>query len=108
MKKKVQYIFFDSSKTTFELVALNTRFYWEEYLSSGVSMLTKSLKILYTAKTEFLELISFQNDQKIWPKYCRAVLRIGSDPFLTCWLSISALIRGFRNILVTVPLLPIV
>ena len=35
-----------------------------EYLSSGVNMLTNSLKISDTTKTEFFELISFQSDQK--------------------------------------------
>ena len=35
-----------------------------EYLSLGVNMLTNSLKISDTTKTEFFELISFQSDQK--------------------------------------------
>ena len=46
-------------------------------------MLTKRLKILDTTKTKVLELISFQTDQKIWQKYCRADLGSVSDP-LTC------------------------
>ena len=41
MKKKVQYIFFDSSKTTFELVALNTRFYWDRILVIGCQYVNK-------------------------------------------------------------------
>ena len=35
------------------------------YLSSGVNILTNSLKTLDTPKKEFLELIFFQSDQKI-------------------------------------------
>ena len=33
-------------------------------MSSGVNMLTNSLKISDTTKTEFFELISFQSDQE--------------------------------------------
>ena len=36
-----------------------------EYLSSGVIMLAKSLKISDITKTEILELIFFQSHQKI-------------------------------------------
>ena len=36
-----------------------------EYLSSGVNMLTNSLKIYDTTKREFFELIPIQSDQKI-------------------------------------------
>ena len=43
-------------------------------MSSGVNMLTNSLKISDTAKTDFLELMFFQSDQKIWQKFCRADL----------------------------------
>ena len=32
-------------------------------MSSGVNMLTNSHKILDTTKTEFFELVSFQNDK---------------------------------------------
>ena len=46
-------------------------------------MLTNSLKISDTTKTEFFELIFFQSDQKILQNYCRAEL--GSDlERLTC------------------------
>ena len=38
-------------------------------------MLPNSLKISDTTKTERLELISFESDQKIWEKYYRADLR---------------------------------
>ena len=36
-----------------------------EYSSSGVNMLTNSLKILDTTKREFFELIFFQSDEEI-------------------------------------------
>ena len=48
-------------------------------MSSDVNMLTNSLKMLDTTKTEFLELIFFQRDQKISKKYCRADLNSLSD-----------------------------
>ena len=100
MQKKIEKIFFNLEIIAFELVALNTRFTETEYLSSGVNMLTNSLKISDTTKTEFFELIFFQSDQKIWQKYCRADLSSDSDPLnpLTCWLSISVLTRGFLGI----------
>ena len=60
-------------------------------------MLTNSLKISSTTKTEFFELMSFQSIQKIWQKYCRADLSSISDP-LTYWLSLSGLIQGFLGI----------
>ena len=66
-------------------------------MSSGVNMLTNSLEILDTTKTEFFKLISFQDAQKIAQKYCRADLCSVSDPF-TCWLSVSVLIPGFIGI----------
>ena len=62
MQKKVEQIFFHLWIVAFEMVALHTGFYWEEYLSSGVNMLKNSLKISVTTKTEFLELISCQSD----------------------------------------------
>ena len=37
-------------------------------MSSGVNRLTKSLKISDTTKTDVLEPIFFQIDQKIWQK----------------------------------------
>ena len=69
-------------------------------MSSGVIMLANSLKISDTTKREFLELISFQSDQKIWQKYCRNELGSVSNT-LTCWLSISVLARGFLTIYLT-------
>ena len=62
-------------------------------------MLTKSLKILDTTKTEAFELIFFQSDQKILQKYYRADLRNIWDPE-TCWLSINVLTGGFFFFLV--------
>ena len=55
----------------------------QEYLSSGVNMLTNSLKISDTNKKEFFELIFLHIDQKKLQKYCRADLSSGLDP-LTC------------------------
>ena len=66
-------------------------------MSSGVNMLTNSLKISDTTKTEFLQLISCQSDKNIWQKYCRADLKSLSD-HLTSWLSISVLTLGFFGI----------
>ena len=43
-------------------------------------MLTTSLKIFDTTKTEAFELIFFQSDQKILQKYYRADLRNIWDP----------------------------
>ena len=94
MQKKIEKIFFNLEIIAFELVALNTRFTETEYLSSGVNMLTNSLKISDTTKKEFLELIFFQSDQKNWQKYCRIDFCSVSEP-LTCWLSISVLTRSF-------------
>ena len=95
---KIQQIFFNFEIIVFEFVALGTRFYWErEYLSSGVNMLTKILKISDTIKKEFFEVISFQSDKKIWGNYCYADLSIFSD-YLTCSLSISFLTRVFLGI----------
>ena len=97
MQKKIQKIFFDFDIIGFELVALDTCFYWERILSSGVNMLTNNLKISDITKTELFELISFQSDQKICQKFCRADLSSVSEP-LTCWLSLSVLRRSFLGI----------
>ena len=97
MQKRIENIFFDFQIIEFELVALNTRFFEREYLSSGVNMLKKSLKNLYTTKTEFLERIFFQSDKKVWQNYYCADWGSLLDP-LTCWLSISVLTRGFFGI----------
>ena len=43
-------------------------------MSPGVNMLTKSLKISDTTKTEFSELISFKSDQKTLQDKCPADL----------------------------------
>ena len=68
-----------------------------EYFSSGVNMLRNSLKIPDHTKTEFVDLVLFQSDQKIWQKYWRADLSSVLKP-LTCWLPISVLTRGFLAI----------
>ena len=66
-------------------------------MSSGVNMLTSSLKISDTAKTDFLELIFLEIDQKLWQKYCREDLCSVSD-CLTCWVSMTVLVRDFSGI----------
>ena len=60
-------------------------------------MLKNSLTTSDTTRTYFLELISFQNDQKIWQKYFRGDLS-SFLPSLACWLSISVLAQGFLAI----------
>ena len=95
MLRKIGKIFFD-----FEIIAIWIGGVRHSLLlreKSGVNMLTNSLKISDTTKTEFSELISFRSDQKIWQKYCGADLSSLSDS-LTCWLSISVLTRGFLGI----------
>ena len=82
MEKRIQEIFFDFEIIAFELVPLTLAFIEREYLSSGVHMLTNSLKILDTTKAEFFELIFFLNDKKIWHKFCRADLRSVSDTLI--------------------------
>ena len=59
MQEKIQKIFFDFEIIAFELVALDTRMYWGRIFAIGVNMLTNSLKISDTTKTEFFELIFF-------------------------------------------------
>ena len=95
MKKKIHKIFFDLEIIAFELVALNTRLYWERIIVIGCQYVDKPSQD--TSKTEFFELISFQSDQKIWQKYCRTDLSSVWDP-LTYWLSISVLRRDCLGI----------
>ena len=95
--KKYRKFFFYLEIIAFELFGLDTRFTEREYFSSGVNMLTNIFKISDTTKTEFLERISFQSDQKSWQRYCRADLSSVSDT-LTCGLSIIVLTRGFLGI----------
>ena len=63
-------------------------------------MLTDTLKILDTMKTEFFKLKSFEIDRKIFQRFCREDLTSVSDT-LTCWLFISVLTRDFLGIKVT-------
>ena len=63
MQKKTKKTFFYFEITPFELIALTLAFTEREYLSSGINMLTSSLKISDTTETEYSELISFQSDQ---------------------------------------------
>ena len=41
MQKKIEEIFLDFEVTAFELVALNTRFYWERILLIGFQYVNK-------------------------------------------------------------------
>ena len=41
MQQKIQKIFFDFEINAFELVALNTRFYWERIVSIGCQYVNK-------------------------------------------------------------------
>ena len=67
---------------------------------SGVTILTKSLKISDTSKKAFMGLIFFESYQKISQKQCRADLSSVLDTS-TCWLSISVLIGFFLGFSVT-------
>ena len=87
MEKKNQKFFFHLEIIAIELVALNTRLYWERIL----------VKLSDTTKTEFFELIFLHTDQKMWQKYYRADLSSGLNP-LTCWLLINVLSRFFLGI----------
>ena len=60
-------------------------------------MLTNSLKISDTTKTERFKLILFQSDQKIRQKYCSADLSSFLER-LTCVMAITVLTRGFLAI----------
>ena len=60
-------------------------------------MFTKGLKISDTTKKQFLQLIYFQSDRKVWQRYYRADLSNVSDT-LTYWVSISVLRGGFLGI----------
>ena len=97
MQKKTQQIFFDFQIIAFELLALNTRFFWETIHFMVVNVLKNSLKISDTTITELFELIFSLNAQKILVKYCREDLSSVSDP-LTCSLSRSVLTRCFLGI----------
>ena len=59
-------------------------------------MLTNSLKISDTTKTDISELNFFQSDQNIW-HYCRADLSSVLEP-LMCWFSIKILTCNFLDI----------
>ena len=50
-------------------------------MSLGVNMLTNSLKILHTTKTEFLEVIYFQTDEKMVQKHYRVDFKQSFGPF---------------------------
>ena len=96
MQENIQKIFLDFEIISFELVALDTLFYWQRILVIECQYVN-SLNISDTTKMEYFELILFLNAQKIWQKYWRENLRSVSD-LLTCWLSISVLTWRFVGI----------
>ena len=96
MQENIQKIFFDFEIISFELVALDTLFYWQRILVIECQYVN-SLNISDTTKMEYFELILFLNAQKIWQKYWRENLRSVSD-LLTCSLSISVLTWRFVGI----------
>ena len=61
-RKKFRKYFTISRKLHLNWLRKTLAFTKTEHLWSGVNMLTKSLKISYTAKTEFFELIFFLSD----------------------------------------------
>ena len=68
MMRKIQKTFFGLEVIPFECLRETLAFTERQYISSGVNMLTKCLKISDTTKIEFFELIFFLNNQKIWQK----------------------------------------
>ena len=77
MRKEIEKMLLDLQIIALELVALNTRFYWERFF---FNISTNSLKISDTTKAEFFELIFSQSNPK------------------TCCLPISVLTQGFLGI----------
>ena len=80
MQKTIQKSFLGFSITAFGLVALNIHFTERIYLLSGVTMLTKGLKISDISKKAFMGLIFFESEQKISQKQFRGDLSRVSDP----------------------------
>ena len=62
LRKKLRKYFLISRKVHLNWLRQTLAFTKTEHLWSGVNMLTNSLKISDTAKTEFLKLIFFQSD----------------------------------------------
>ena len=96
MQKKIQKMFFDCDIIAFELVALNTSSYWENISVIGSHYANKeSQDFRYSQKSvyggDFLGEWS-----KIIPKTLSDRFKQFFGP-LTCWLSISVLIRIFMS-----------
>ena len=84
----------------FELVALNSPFTENEYLSSGVKVLTNGVKILPNAKTNIFELKFPQSDRKVrWDYYCADFCIVQGR--LTSWLSQGVLKRDSLDIYIS-------
>ena len=64
-QQNIRKIFFDFEIIAFEFLHQTLAFTEREYFSSGVNILTNSLKVADTTKMEFLEMIFSQSDQKI-------------------------------------------
>ena len=95
--KKFKKTFWVFEIIAFELVALNTHFYWQRILVTGVQYVKKKSQDFRYFQDRILGSEFFLNDQKIWQNYCRADFSIVSDP-LTWSLSISILTGGFLDI----------
>ena len=63
MQKKIEKMFLSSEIIAFELIAVNTRFYWETIHFIGCQYVN-SLKISDTTKTKFLSWFPFRGIKK--------------------------------------------
>ena len=82
----------------FEVVALNTRFYWERILVTRVNMLTNSLKIWDITKADIFELIFFESVKETMTIILLWKFNQCLGPFNMCWMSIIVLTLGFLGI----------
>ena len=74
MQQKKEKTISDFQISAFEIVKVNTPFYWERIHFIRYQYVKNSLKTSDPTKTEFFELVSFQCEQEMWEKYCRADL----------------------------------
>ena len=81
----------------FEVVALNTRFYWE-ILVTRVNMLTNSLKIWDITKADIFELIFFESVKETMTIILLGGGGGGGGGVNMCWMSIIVLTLGFLGI----------
>ena len=83
MLKKIEQIIFDLEIIAFELVALNTRFYWERILVIGCQYVNKQFQDFRYYEKWIFKLIFFQSEQEIWEKLCHADLSTLSALFIS-------------------------